>query len=1156
MSTGLLLDGVFASEAIDSSGEILDIKGMDISDFDEGKGCANYEHQGHDNENNQGQEIVGKVLYAKKIFSASDCTNDREKLFWNKVKIPFLYGVCRLYDGAGHEGAKALAAIIRDSHANNEPLIVGFSIEGSTLEKDPKTNRLKTTIARRVALTLRPCNKTAVAGLLADPNAPEGYEKAPVSPDLLAMVPVTKTKKSDHVDPRFTRLGGSEAIYGVEISKAMAAGNYNAAPSTLTGGAALQVEDPSLRERVLKAGAMAAYRDWDRVTPFRKFLKARLPEASDDFIDHFNDLIERHIFRVKKAEEVLSELQKAGKKPKKIAEPPPSHLTIQSKPVPSAPEKAKLSFNDGLLTTKGGIFRVSTPSDPHPHLVEATKKHPKEIAQAFKDELAERRPHHQKAMRNWFLVNDRFSRGDVNPGVVSHAVAFALMSPGTPVPMQEFMYGHFVDQLHSQGLQSPSASKWDDTVRGWLARNRTGMPQHSSSHWSRQYHDPTQGAFTSIQHELMTAAGVPQGFAKPNKFVEYFGDYIKNHHDDIVQTIQQAKGDAHKVARRLTDVRGIAPKLSRYLLGMMGAGNIIVPDTHLVRHLFGAKPGSDTEAQEHLKRSLLSSSHPHDLLEGLDKHYFQNHDAVKAVLSDPTIGPYFKGREQQAIFPAFWWHWIAIPGHERRMGIPNPYATNAETDHAPFWDAVAPMLKKGEDSEYDPDLHWRTAAQHHRWLENYGPVRALGLYYRYLVPQLLANEAKKGEHLLRRFEEFQIDFMDILRKADKPTSPPTNPAPKEGPNADIDKDIRAATQTGTKPIDWNGRRVLPGLGRGRPVPGNRSGQLYHVIESGPTHHVLLREGWDPERMELDDLVRVPRNVTNVSIVRPPIDLHPNTKVSLKEHGVGQFNQHPEAKAMAEGFDFASPSLGYPTHAGEGSRYEYSRWTKAPNGRRVFVKGDPTWNVGGIPEARQEAIFSHMAHTFFGLGEHVPPVAIARHPRTGVEHAIIPYVPGTNGYQVDKDEALQSAISHQHEAKGTLDKLAMMDMVMGNMDRHHGNYLVTPEGHINLIDHNITLGEPDTMSGMHALPSYLPQWGQPHPEAVKWLNGLDASEFEDQLRSLEVPDERIRFAADRLRAIQGQLRLRPDSTRIDAYHLPMRELDAKEEARQHGVEWRP
>lgn len=1160
MSTGLLLDGVFASEAIDSSGEILDVKGIDISDFDEGKGVANYEHQGHDNENNQGQEIVGKVVFAKKIYSSSDCSNDREKLFWGKVKIPFLYGIIRLYDGAGHEGAKALAAIIRDSHANNEPIIVGFSIEGSTLEKDSKTNRLKTTIARRVALTLRPCNKTAVSGLLADPNAPEGYDKNPVAADLLAMVPTTSTKKGEHVDPRFVRLGGSEAIYGTEISKAMAAGNYNAAPGTLTGGAALQVEDQSRKHRAL---ALAAFRDWNRVTPFKKFLKARLPEASDEFLDHFQEIVDSHIFKVKKAEEVLREMAKAGKKPAKLVKPPepkPSTFTVQGRPVNAPPEKSKLGFDKGVLTTRQGVFHASTPSNPHPHLMAHTGKGAPEIAQHFQDELADRRTHHQRAMRNWFVVNDRFSKGDIHPGVVSHAVAFALMSPGIPVPMQEFMYGHFMDQLHSQGLTHADPAKWDETVKGWMARNRTGLPKHSNSHYTKEFHDPSQNAFTSIEKELTTQTGAMQGFNKPNQFAKYFGEYINHHHNDVVQSIRDAKGDAHKVARRLTDVRGIAPKLSRYLLGMMGAGNMVVPDTHFIRHYFGSQPiapGSntsvDSETQEHLKNSLLSSSSSHDLLEGIDKHYYQNHDAVKAVLNDPAIGPYFKGREEQSVFPAFWWHWISIPGHERRIGTPHSGSSNAETDHAPFWDAVNPLLKKAETpgAEYDPELHFRTAMQHHRWLEQYGPVHALGLYYRYLVPKLTANEAKKGEYVLRRFEELQVDTLVALRKA--------------------------ATQTKTMPaaseaVEWNGKQVQPGYALHHHTRGEAPA-AYHVLDMGPKDIVAVRKEHFHD-FKPEDIVTFPRSANPLEIKRPPVHKETGTRVSVKDHGVGEFNYHPDAKALAEGFDFATE----PVKAKKGSRKAYSFWSKGPSGKRVYVKSEPVGSQHHllIPEARQEGMYANLARDFFGLGKYTPAVAVVRHPQTGVEHAIIERRAGAAYDPKDPDH---QNILREHADSGELDKLQFMNRVMGNNDRHGGNYLIDRKNRaLNLIDHNIVLGEggawnfdpfvADYMDAYNKVknPHLAPlasrdrdefgssgTYAEPvHPAALDWLSKLDATELEAQLHRHEIPSKAVKEAVSRLKALQTQFKLTPNISRYKGTRQAMNEVAAQ---RRNGVRFR-
>ena len=166
MSTGMLLDGIAGSEAIDSSGEILSVKGADISSLEK-DGTLNWEHRGDDAPGASPNDVIGRVIKAKKIFGADDCENDREKFFWDKIELPFIYCVFRLHDGAGHPGAVAAAAAIRDAEANGEAPVLNFSVEGSTLEK--KNNTLLRSVIRRIALTQKPCNKSAHSGILARP---------------------------------------------------------------------------------------------------------------------------------------------------------------------------------------------------------------------------------------------------------------------------------------------------------------------------------------------------------------------------------------------------------------------------------------------------------------------------------------------------------------------------------------------------------------------------------------------------------------------------------------------------------------------------------------------------------------------------------------------------------------------------------------------------------------------------------------------------------------------------------------------------------------------------------------------------------------------------------------------------------------------------
>lgn len=162
---GLMIDGIAASEHLDSSGEILKIDGHDISDLVEGKGVINFEHD------NSAECIIGHIIYAKKIKKKSDCEDGRQEMFWDACKVPFVYIRAELFDDEEHPGAVAAAAMIRYYKKRGLKVLAGFSVEGATLDKDD--NVLKRSVGRRVALTLRPCNKSAVSDVYEDPKNKE-----------------------------------------------------------------------------------------------------------------------------------------------------------------------------------------------------------------------------------------------------------------------------------------------------------------------------------------------------------------------------------------------------------------------------------------------------------------------------------------------------------------------------------------------------------------------------------------------------------------------------------------------------------------------------------------------------------------------------------------------------------------------------------------------------------------------------------------------------------------------------------------------------------------------------------------------------------------------------------------------------------------------
>jgi hypothetical protein len=163
---GTFLDGIAATSDLDTSGERIDIKGIDISSLPI-DGLLNFEHK-----NDTGSQIIGKIVEAKKIMKESDCTNERHKHFWElSRKKPFLYIIAVLFNKVGHSSASDVAAMLNFDKKIDTGETRGtgwFSIEGSRLGKEG--SNITKCIARKIAFTNLPCNRSCVAELLEDPD--------------------------------------------------------------------------------------------------------------------------------------------------------------------------------------------------------------------------------------------------------------------------------------------------------------------------------------------------------------------------------------------------------------------------------------------------------------------------------------------------------------------------------------------------------------------------------------------------------------------------------------------------------------------------------------------------------------------------------------------------------------------------------------------------------------------------------------------------------------------------------------------------------------------------------------------------------------------------------------------------------------------------
>lgn len=160
--SGTFIHGIAASQHLDSSGERIVIEGVDISSLTK-DGILNWEHK-----NENASQIVGKILEAKKILKKQDCDTDAQRYFWDKIKTPYVYVAGELFDHVGHTASMDVAAMLRydktiDVKKTNK--LINFSIEGSRLGKK-QGSMVPKCIARKVTITITPCNKAAEAELL------------------------------------------------------------------------------------------------------------------------------------------------------------------------------------------------------------------------------------------------------------------------------------------------------------------------------------------------------------------------------------------------------------------------------------------------------------------------------------------------------------------------------------------------------------------------------------------------------------------------------------------------------------------------------------------------------------------------------------------------------------------------------------------------------------------------------------------------------------------------------------------------------------------------------------------------------------------------------------------------------------------------------
>lgn len=142
-----IVSGVMSADHKDEEGDVISPEGMDCSYF-LSKGWIKYEH------GNDPDQFIGEPLEVKVGQFAHPTTQE---------SVHGVYVKARLFKA--REKTKQAVRAIQDLQKSSTKRVMGWSIEGGVVQRDPKTNKIVKSILRNVVLTMNPVNTMTWAEL-------------------------------------------------------------------------------------------------------------------------------------------------------------------------------------------------------------------------------------------------------------------------------------------------------------------------------------------------------------------------------------------------------------------------------------------------------------------------------------------------------------------------------------------------------------------------------------------------------------------------------------------------------------------------------------------------------------------------------------------------------------------------------------------------------------------------------------------------------------------------------------------------------------------------------------------------------------------------------------------------------------------------------
>ncbi len=317
-----------------------------------------------------------------------------------------------------------------------------------------------------------------------------------------------------------------------------------------------------------------------------------------------------------------------------------------------------------------------------------------------------------------------------------------------------------------------------------------------------------------------------------------------------------------------------------------------------------------------------------------------------------------------------------------------------------------------------------------------------------------------------------------------------------------------------EPVEHNGRKVIPGE-----IHDFVNKKPYPLVDESAEHYTILNDG-KPSRM-----LKAHENKFYKVNAKHKVLGDPSSAINEAQlHGPVSKKQ----RDLIVGTDIQN-GIRTPINSGIHAKYPNAPYfMDNAKGKKIFIKpGNPEADLAvlgddefktGFSQPQREAAFHNAMHDVFKLGEHMPTTVAFRAPGSSDLHTAMEF---REGRHLNKKDFVDNSQLNGLHASGITPKLAVADWILGNRDRHLGNFIYSQNpSQIHLIDHG---GAFDYKGLEHIIPSYVrpKHYSQDFdPEVKKWIMGLDHKKLEQVLTASGAPPEHVKTASDRLDRIQS------------------------------------